>query len=97
MYRYGLLYMYRYWLLYEWFIYWRIYIYMVLILKNSESFALTQDILFNASKTKYMLFNRCESVHMAPLYCKSMHIHCVPECDLLGITLSTSRTADNAI
>ena len=65
--------------------------------EKCKSFALTHDILFNASKTKYSIFKRCESVNMAPLYCKNMPINCVHGCDLLGITLSSSRTADNVI
>ena len=36
---------------------------MVLMLEKCKSFALTHDILFNASKTKYMIFKRCESVN----------------------------------
>ena len=55
--------------------------------------ALTRDILFNASKTKYKIFKRCESVNMAPLYFKNMPM----KCDLLGITLSSSRTTDNVL
>ena len=43
---------------------------MVLMLEKCESFALTHDILFNASKTKYIIFKRCESVNTAPLYFK---------------------------
>ena len=70
---------------------------MVLMLEKCESFALTHDILFNASKTKYMIFKRCESVNTAPLYFKTMPINCVHECDLLGITLSSSRTTANVI
>ena len=70
---------------------------MVLMLEKCESFALTHDILFNASKTKYMIFKRCESVNTAPLYFKNMPINCVHECDLLGITLSSSRTTANVI
>ena len=35
------------------------------------SFALTHDILFNDSKTKYMIFKRSESVNTAPLYFKN--------------------------
>ena len=54
---------------------------MVLMLEKCESFALTHDILFNASKTKYMIFKRCESVNMAPLYFKNMLINSVHECD----------------
>ena len=34
---------------------------------------------------------------MAPLYFKNMPINCVHECELLGITLSSSRTSDNVI
>ena len=41
---------------------------MVIMLEKCESFALTHDILFNASTTKYMIFKRCESVSMAPMY-----------------------------
>ena len=67
------------------------------MLEKCESFALTHDILFNASKTKYMIFKRCESVNTAPLYFKNMPINCVHECDLLGITLSSSRTTANVI
>ena len=67
------------------------------MLGKCESFALTHDILFNASKTKYMIFKRCESVNTAPLYFKNMPINCVHECDLLGITLSSSRTTANVI
>ena len=49
--------------------YWhRILASMVLMLEKCESFALTHDILFNASKTKYMIFKRYESVNMVPLY-----------------------------
>ena len=44
---------------------------MVLILEKCESLALTHDILFNASKTKYMIFKRCKNVNMAPLYFKT--------------------------
>ena len=68
---------------------------MVLMLEKCESFALTHDILFNASKTKYMIFKRCENVNTAPLYFKNMLINYVHECDLLGITLSSSRTTAN--
>ena len=70
---------------------------MVPMLENCGSFALTHDILFNASKIKYMIFNRCESVYMAPLYFKNMPINCVHECDLLGIPLSSRRTTNNVI
>ena len=70
---------------------------MVLMLEKCESFALTHDILFNASNTKYMIFKRSESVNMVPLYFQNMPINCVHECDLLGITLSSSRTTDNVI
>ena len=45
----------------------------------------------------YMIFKRCESVNTAPLYFKNMPIKCVHECDLLGITLSSSRTTANVI
>ena len=41
---------------------------MVLMLEKCKSFALTHDILFNSSKTKYKIFKCCESVNMAPLY-----------------------------
>ena len=68
---------------------------MVLMLEKCESFALTHDILFNASRTKYMIFKRCESENTAPLYFKNMPINCVHDCDLLGITLSSSRTNNN--
>ena len=40
----------------------------VLMLEKCERFALTHDILFNASKTKYIIFQRCESLNMAPMY-----------------------------
>ena len=60
---------------------------MVLVLEKYESFAMTHDILFSASKAKYMIFRRCGSVNMAPLYFGNMPIDCVRECDLLGITL----------
>ena len=70
---------------------------MVLMLEKCESFTLTHNILFSASKTKYMIFKRCESVNTAPLYFKNMPINCVHECDLLGITLSSSRTTANVI
>ena len=40
---------------------------MVLMLEKCESFALTHDMLFNASKTKYMIFKRFDSVNIAPL------------------------------
>ena len=51
-------------------------------------FSRTHDILFNASKTKYMVFKRREIVHVnvAPLYFDGLPINCVHECDLLGIT-----------
>ena len=68
---------------------------MVLMLEKCESFAFTNDIQFNASKTKYMIFKRCEN--LAPLYFKNMPIMCVHACDLLGITLSSSRTTDTVI
>ena len=67
------------------------------MLEKCESFALTHDILFNASKTKYMIFKRCDSVNTVPLYFKNMPLSCVHGCDLLGITLSSSRTTDNVI
>ena len=41
-----------------------------------------------------MIFKRCESVNTAPLY---LPINCVHECDLLGITLSSSKTTANVI
>ena len=65
---------------------------MVLMLEKCESFALTHDILYKASQTKYMIFKCCKSVNMAPLYFKNMPLNCGHECDLLGITLSGSRT-----
>ena len=70
---------------------------MVLMFEKCESSALTYHILFNALKTKYMIFKSCKSVNMALLYLKNMHINCVHECDLLGITLSSNRTTDNVI
>ena len=62
-------------------------------------FLRTHDILFNASKTKYMVFKRREIVHVnvAPLYFDGSPINCVHECDLLGITLSSNRSTDNVI
>ena len=39
-----------------------------LMLEQCESFSRTHDILFNASKTKYMIFKRPEIVNVAPLY-----------------------------
>ena len=44
-----------------------------------------------------MIFKRCESVNTNSLYFKNMPINCVHECDLLGITLSSSRTTANVI
>ena len=70
---------------------------MVLMLEKCESFALTHDIMFNASKTEYMIFRHCESVNMAPLCFQKIPINCVHESDLLGIRLSSSRTTDNVI
>ena len=70
---------------------------MVLMLENCESFALTHDILFHASKTKYMIFKRWDSVNMDPLYFKNIPINCVHECDLLGITLASRKTTANGI
>ena len=57
----------------------------------------THDILFNASKTKYIIFKPREIVNVALLYFRGSHINCVHECDLLGITLSSNRTTDNVI
>ena len=69
------------------------------MLEQCESFSRTHDILFNASKTKYMVFKRRELVHVnaAPLYFDGSPINCVHECDLLGITLSSNRSTDNVI
>ena len=41
---------------------------MTLILEKGESFALTHNILCNASKTKYMIFKCGESVNTAAMY-----------------------------
>ena len=65
---------------------------LVRMLGKCESFVLTHDTLFNASKTT--LFKRCEGVNMAILHFENTPIDCVHECDLLGITLSSSRTTD---
>ena len=69
------------------------------MLEQCESFSRTHDILFNASKTKYMVFKRRELVHVnaAPLYFDGSPINCVHGCDLLGITLSSNRSTDNVI
>ena len=58
---------------------------LALMLEQCESFSRTHDILFNASKTKYMAFERREIVHVnvAPLYFAGSPINCVPECDYL--------------
>ena len=69
---------------------------LALMLEQCKSFSRTYDILFNASKTKYVVFKRREIVNVAPLYFNSP-INCVYECDLLGITLSSNRTTDNVI
>ena len=47
--------------------------------------------------TPKLMSKRCESVNMVPLYFKNMPINCVHECDLLGITVSSSRTTDNVL
>ena len=72
---------------------------LAVMLEQCESFSRTHDILFNASKTKYMVFKRRELVHVnaAPLYFDGSPINCVHECDLLGITLSSNRSTDNVI
>ena len=72
---------------------------LALMLKQCESLSRTHDILFNASKTKYMVFKRRDIVHVnvAPLYFDGSPINCVHEYDLLGITLSSNRTTDNVI
>ena len=44
-----------------------------------------------------MIFKRCVSANMDPQYFKNMPINCVHECNLLGMTLSSSRTTDNVI
>ena len=67
------------------------------MLEQCESFPRTHNILFNASKTKYMFFKRSEIVNVAPLYFNGSPINCVHACDLLGITLSSNRTTDNVI
>ena len=67
------------------------------MLEQYESFSRTHDILFNASKTEYIIFKCREIVNVAPLYFKGSPINCVHECDLLGITLSSNRTTDNFI
>ena len=66
---------------------------------NSVRLFREHDILFNASKTKYMVFKRREMVHVnvTLLYFDGSPINCVHECDLLGITLSSNRTTDNVI
>ena len=69
----------------------------VLMLEKCETFSLTHDMLFNASKLNNMIFKRCKSVHMVVLYFKNMTINYVHENDLLGITLSSSRTTDYVI
>ena len=67
------------------------------MLEQCESFPRTHDILFNTSKTKYLIFKRREIVNVAPLYFKGSTINCVHEYDLLGITLSSNRTTGNVI
>ena len=46
-----------------------------------------------------MVFKRREIVHVtvAALYFDGSPVNCVHECDLLGITLSSNRSTDNAI
>ena len=39
----------------------------------------------------------CWKINMTPLYFKNMRINCVHECDLIGITLSSSGTTDHVI
>ena len=70
---------------------------LALVLEQCESFSRTHDILFNASKTKYMVFKRREIVNVAPLYFNGSPKNCVHVYDLLGITLSSNRTSDNVI
>ena len=72
---------------------------LALMLKQCESFSRTHHILFNASKTRYMVFKHREVVHVnvAPLYFNGPPINYVHECDLLGIPLSGNRTTDNVI
>ena len=61
------------------------------MLVQCENFSRTHNILFNASKTKYMSFKRREIVHVAPLYFKGSPLNCVHKCDLLGITLQVTE------
>ena len=70
---------------------------LAVMLEQCEIFSRTHDILFNASKTEYMIFKRREIVNVAPLYFKGSPINCVHECDVLGITFSSNRTTDNII
>ena len=41
---------------------------LALMLEQCERFSRTHEILFNASKTKYMIFKRRQIVNVAPLY-----------------------------
>ena len=70
---------------------------LTLMLEQWESFPRTHDILFNASKTKYMIFKHHEIVNVAPLYFKGSPINFVHECDLLCITLSSKRPTVDVI
>ena len=72
---------------------------LALMLEQCDGFSRAHDILFNVSKTKYMVFKRRDIVHVnvAPLYFDGSPINCVHECDLLGITWSSNRTTDNVI
>ena len=70
---------------------------LTLMLEQCESFSRTHDILFNVSKTKYIIFLRREIINVAPLYIKGSPINFVDECDLLGITFLRNRTTDNVI
>ena len=49
---------------------------LALMLEQCESISRTHDILFNASKTKYMVSKRREIVNVAPLYFNGSPINC---------------------
>ena len=65
---------------------------MTMMLKQCEKYAEMHAILFNPSKTKYMVFKQSlDIVHHVPLYFMNTCIELVHECDLLGISLSSDN------
>ena len=67
---------------------------MIHMLNTCEKYALTNDIIFNPCKTKYMLFNKIKQP-TAPITFMNETVECVKNCTLLGIHITNDHLERN--